>query len=197
MSAVETLPTGLRFVGIAASSIQAPGAKGTDHRLHLAMDLRTLPLVEVLVSAVHTGETLTPFTLEAGDVAMADRGSAHAQGMREAVKQGAELLVRLNPFRVVLYDPTGQSLSWCGALKRPHMATIRTLAVVMQSACGQHEVRGWVHASRVSAEHAVVPGKNAASAIKAALPKRRAAFWQAGYWSLPPGRLRCSRPRRS
>ena len=46
MSAVETRPTGLRFVGIAASSIQAPGAKGTDHRLHRAMDLRTLHLVE-------------------------------------------------------------------------------------------------------------------------------------------------------
>ena len=35
MSAVDTLPTGLRFVVIDASSIQAPGAKGTDHRLHI------------------------------------------------------------------------------------------------------------------------------------------------------------------
>jgi len=154
MSAVDTLPKGLRFVVIDGSSIQAPGAKGTDHRLHIAMDLLTLQFVEVLVSDVHTGETLKHFTLGAGDVAMADRGYAHAQGMREAVKQGAELIVRLNPFSVVLYDPTGQSLSLCGALKRQHMATIRTLEVVMQSACGQHEVRGWVHAYRLSAEQA-------------------------------------------
>lgn len=33
------LPAGRRFVVIDASSMQAPGAKGTDHRLHSAMDL--------------------------------------------------------------------------------------------------------------------------------------------------------------
>ena len=39
LSAVDALPQGLRLVVIDASSIQAPGAKGTDHRLHIAMDL--------------------------------------------------------------------------------------------------------------------------------------------------------------
>jgi len=39
LSAVDTLPQGRRFVVIDASSMQAPGAKGTDHRLHIAMDL--------------------------------------------------------------------------------------------------------------------------------------------------------------
>ena len=58
MSTVEPLPAGRRFVLIDASSIQAPGATGTDHRLHIAMDLRTLQFIEVLVSDVHTGETL-------------------------------------------------------------------------------------------------------------------------------------------
>jgi hypothetical protein len=64
------------------------------------MDLRTLQCVEVLVSDVHTGETLKHFTLSAGDVALADRGYAHAQGMGEAVKQGADIIVRLNPFSI-------------------------------------------------------------------------------------------------
>jgi len=108
MSAVDTLPKGLRFVVIDASSLQAPGATGTDHRLHIAMDLITLQCVEVLVSDVHMGETLKHCTLGAGDVAVADRGYAHAQGLREVVQQGAEVIVRLNPFSVVLGDPTGQ-----------------------------------------------------------------------------------------
>src|SRR6266487_2940220 len=56
LSPVETLPQGLRFVVIDASSMQAPGATGTDHRLHIAMDLLSLQLLEVLVSDVHTGE---------------------------------------------------------------------------------------------------------------------------------------------
>src|SRR4030095_14568019 len=47
-----------RFVVIDASSIQAPGATGTDHRLHIAMDLVSLQFLAVLVSDVHTGETL-------------------------------------------------------------------------------------------------------------------------------------------
>src|SRR5207248_4182916 len=38
--------------------------------------------------------------------------------------------------------------------KRQHLATLRTLAVTLHSAGGQHEVRGWVHAYRLHAEHA-------------------------------------------
>src|SRR5262245_28227573 len=34
-SAVDTLPPGRRFVVMDASSMQAPGATGTDHRLHI------------------------------------------------------------------------------------------------------------------------------------------------------------------
>ena len=154
MAAVETLPAGRRFVVIDASTIQAPGATGTDHRLHIAMDLMTLQFIEVLVSDVHTGETLKHFSLSAGDVAVADRGYAHAQGMSEAVKQGADLIVRLNPFSIVLFDQKQQPLALGATLKRQKMDTLRTLAVVLQSTCGQHTVRGWVHAYRLSAEQA-------------------------------------------
>src|SRR2546422_417386 len=118
MAVVARLPEGLRFVVIDASSIQAPGAKGTDHRLHISMDLVSLQFIDVLVSDVHTGETLKHFTLGPGDVALTDRGYAQAPGMRDAVKRGAALIVRLNPFSVVLCDATGQPLSLSDALKR-------------------------------------------------------------------------------
>ena len=111
MSTVEPLPAGLRFVLIDASSIQAPGATGTDYGLPIALDLLALQCVEVLVSDVHTGETLKHCTLRAGDVAVADRGYAQAQGIQEAVQQGAAVIVRLNPFSVVRGDATGQPLS--------------------------------------------------------------------------------------
>src|SRR5262244_777629 len=61
LSAVDTLPQGRRFVVIDASSIQGPGATGTDHRLHIAMDLLSLQFIEILVTDVHTGETLKHF----------------------------------------------------------------------------------------------------------------------------------------
>src|SRR3989442_7810880 len=41
MATVETLPAGLGFVVIHASTIQAPGATGTDHPLHIATDPTT------------------------------------------------------------------------------------------------------------------------------------------------------------
>src|SRR5213593_3983415 len=150
----DTLPAGRRFVVIDASSIQAPGATGTDHRLHIAMDLLSLQFLEVLVSDVHTGETLKHFTLAPGDVAVADRGYAQCQGMRAAVAQGADLIVRLNPFSVVLSDAAGAPLELCVTLKRQKTETLRTLAVTLCAAGGQHEVRGWVHAYRLNAEQA-------------------------------------------
>ena len=154
LPAVETLPPGRRFVVIDASSIQAPGATGTDHRLHIAMDLVSLQFLEVLVSDVHTGETLKHFTLMPGDVVFADRGYAQCQGMRTAVQQGAALIVRLNPFSVLLGDATGAPFALGAALKRQKMATLRTLAVTLHAAGGQHEVQGWVHAYRLNAEQA-------------------------------------------
>jgi hypothetical protein len=62
LSAVSALPERLRFLVIDASTVQAPGAKGIDHRLHIAMDLVSLEFIEVLISDVHTGETLKHFT---------------------------------------------------------------------------------------------------------------------------------------
>lgn len=154
MAAVEPLPSGRRFVVIDASSIQAPGATGTDHRLHLAMDLVSLQFLEVLVSDVHTGETLKHFTFAPGDVAVADRGYAQCQGMHAAVAQGADLIVRLNPFSVVLSDTAGAPVELGVTLKRQRLETLRTLAVTLCAAGGQQEVRGWVHAYRLNAEQA-------------------------------------------
>src|SRR5262249_47454405 len=175
-AAVEGLPEGRRFVVIDASSMQAPGATGIDHRLHIAMDLRTLQFIEVLVSDVHTGATLKHFPLRAGDVAVADRGYAHAQGMRDAVKRGAERIVRLNPFSVVLCDLTEPPLALCAALKRQQTNTIRTLEVVIQSTCGQHTVRGWVHAYRLSAEQAGRARNKCRQRHKKGTPKAESLF---------------------
>jgi len=154
LAAIEPPPVGRRFVVIDASSIQAPGATGTDHRLHIAMDLVSLQFLAVLVSDVHTGETLKHFTFAPGDIAVADRGYAQCQGMHAALQQGADLIVRLHPFSVVLGDATGAPLELSAALKRQKMETLRTLEVTLHAAGGQYEVRGWVHAYRLNVEQA-------------------------------------------
>jgi DDE family transposase len=192
LSPVGTLPAGFRFVVIDGSSIQAPGATGTDHRLHIAMDLVSLQFVEVVVSDVHTGETLKHFTWAPGDVAVADRGYAHCQGMSAAVKQGAELIVRLNPFSVVLSDAAGAPLELCTALKRQHTETLRTLAVALRATGGQHEVRGWVHAYRLNAEHANRARQKCRQGHKKGTPQAASLFlagWVLVFTTLAPAVL--------
>src|SRR6266699_3617710 len=192
LSAVDTLPQGLRFVVIDASSMQAPGATGTDHRLHIAMDLVSLQFLEVFVSDVHTGETLKHFPLAPGDVAVADRGYAHGQGMRAAVQQGAERIGRLNPCSVVLGDAAGAPLELCATLKRQHRETLRTLAVELRSTGGQHAVRGWVHAYRLNAEQANRARQKCRQGHKKGTPKAESLFlagWVLVFTTLAPAVL--------
>ena len=68
--------------------------------------------------------------------------------MGEAVKQGADIIVRLNPFSVVLCDSKGQPMILGKALKRQPLETIRTLPVLIQASGGQSAVPGGVHADR-------------------------------------------------
>jgi hypothetical protein len=180
LSAVETLPPERRFVVIDASRMQAPGATGTDHRLPIARDLRTFQCVEVLVSDVHTGETLKHCTLRAGDVALADRGYAHAQGMGAAVQQGADIIVRLNPWSGVLCDANGEPMILGKALKRQPLETLRTLPVLLQSSGGQSAVQGWVHAYRLSAEQAGRARHKCRQRHKKGAPKAES-LWLAGW----------------
>jgi hypothetical protein len=144
------------------------------------MDLVSLQFLEVFVSDVHTGETLKHFTLAPGDVAVADRGYAHCQGMSAAVQQGADLIVRLNPFSVVLSDAAGAPLELCAPLKRQRIETLRTLAVALCATGGQYVVRGWVHAYRLNAEQANRARQKCRQGHKKGTPTA-ASLWLAGW----------------
>jgi hypothetical protein len=143
---VATLPQERRLVVIDARSIQAPGATGTAERWHSSMDVVSLEFLEGSIPEVHTGETLQHFALGPGDVAITDRGYAPPLGMWDAIDRGAALIVRLHPCSVVLCDTAGPPLQLGDALQRQRADTIRTLPVVLRSASGDGERRGWVHA---------------------------------------------------
>ena len=56
-------PEALRILVLDGSSLQGPGAKGTDFRLHLALDLTTLRLHEIQVTGFEQGENTRTFVL--------------------------------------------------------------------------------------------------------------------------------------
>jgi hypothetical protein len=110
-AAVQPLAEGhLRFLVIDASTVQSPGATGTDYRVHLAIDLVRLHLVEVKVTNEHTGEHLSHYVLQDGDVVVADRGYNQVGMWMDQADRGVGLVVRYNPHGIPLHDPEGNPL---------------------------------------------------------------------------------------
>jgi len=146
--APSTLPAQRRFLVSDGSGIQAPGARGTQYRLHLCMDLVTLTFVSIRVTDKHTGESLRHFPLGPGDVAVADRGYGHPATLVQTVQQGADLLVRLNAHNVPVTHPDGRPLDWGRALGRQVSTSVCTLPVQLAVA-GAAPIPLWVHAYRL------------------------------------------------
>lgn len=93
---------------IDASSITRVGGRGTDWRLHMTMNLALLRIDDLAVTDVSGGERLSRFTFHPGEIAVADAGYAHRDGLDSVVRQGAEFLVRLNWSNLPLVTLDGQ-----------------------------------------------------------------------------------------
>lgn len=74
LAELPALPQHLRFLAGEGTTVECPGASRADDRLHLSINVVTLPLHEVLISTTKPGESLKPSPLLAGDVAVVDRG---------------------------------------------------------------------------------------------------------------------------
>lgn len=101
--------TPLRILVVDGSSLQGPGAKGTDFRLHLALDLVSMTLHEVHVTGADQGESLNRYNFVKGDVVLVDRGYNHPATIIDLNDQGVDVLLRLLPTAMPLYlRQTGQ-----------------------------------------------------------------------------------------
>lgn len=115
----------LRFVVVDGSTVQAPGAKGTDYRLHVMMDLLKLEILSVEVTDRHTGEQIDRYPLVEGDVVMADRGYNQPARIIDLSRRGVLVVVRLNPRAMPLHwraednpELNGQALDLYSHLKQ-------------------------------------------------------------------------------
>lgn len=103
LPAVKSATTSLRLLVVDGSSLQGPGAKSTDFRLHLALDLVSMTLHEIHVTGADRGESLNQYGFAKGDVVLVDRGYNHPAAILDLNAQEVGVLLRLLPTAMPLY----------------------------------------------------------------------------------------------
>lgn len=97
-----------RVLLVDASTLRQPGGTGDDWRLHLAYDFTAGRLGQVRVTDRYGGESLAPFALQPGDIAVADNGYGYRTSVASAVQQQAHVVLRITPatFPLAIADGT-------------------------------------------------------------------------------------------
>src|SRR5262245_9358427 len=150
---IPTLPSGLRVVVIDATNIAAPGQRSMTHRLHLALDLVNLQLIEVKVTDYKTGETLKNFSFTPGEVVICDRGYSKRDSAQAVIEAGGEIIVRYNAANFPVQDRDGHPLEVADVLADVQPGQSASLPVQFQSKNGQ-TYQAWIHIYRLEGAQA-------------------------------------------
>ena len=97
-----------RLVLVDASTLGQPGGTGDDWRLHLAYDLLAGRMHQVDITDRRGGEHLERYRWHAGAVIVADRGYGYRRSVATAVRQQADVVVRIHPATFPLETEAGQ-----------------------------------------------------------------------------------------
>ena len=90
-----------------ATVVREPGKTGGQWRIHYSIRLPSLECDHFDLTPVegeNTGEKLGRFTFQAGELVLADAGYSNPPGIAAAVRQGADVCVRLNRWSLPLMD---------------------------------------------------------------------------------------------
>lgn len=145
----------LRLLVVDGSSLQGPGAQGTDYRVHLALDLTTLTLHAVQATGVDGAESFTHYPWQVGDIVLADRGDNHPRVILELGERQVRVIVRFMPTAMPVYwrdagdaalDPTAERLEVAAHL-RAVVGDRASVAVWLRG--GMVHGPGWLHALRL------------------------------------------------
>jgi hypothetical protein len=102
------LPEGLRPRAVDSTTVQGPASKGTEWRVHYALDLKTLTCDWYEVTDAHGGELLERTPMQKGDVLLGDRNYLRPAAVRAAVKAEAHVLLRLRWTHSPMRDAGGR-----------------------------------------------------------------------------------------
>ena len=89
-------PPGHRLRAVDATTVEEPGATGTDWRVHYCIGLPDMRCDFYQITAAKGGETYKRLPVQAGDIILADRGYSHREGVAHVLQQQGDVIVRLN-----------------------------------------------------------------------------------------------------
>jgi len=107
-----------RLILVDAGTLGQPGGTGDDWRLHLAYDLLAGRMHQVSVTDRHGGEHFERYRWHAGEVIVADRGYGYRRSVATAVRQQADVIVRIHPATFPLEPEGGQPFNVLGWLRQ-------------------------------------------------------------------------------
>ena len=90
------LSEGRKLRAVDATTVEEPGATGTDWRVHYSICLPDMACDFYEVTGFEGGETYKRIPVDAGDIILADRGYCHRAGVAHVVSKKGDVIVRLN-----------------------------------------------------------------------------------------------------
>lgn len=100
-------PAGRRLRAVDATTVEEPGATGTDWRVHWSVGLLDLRCDFFAVTDARGVETYERVPVERGDILLADRGYCHRKGVAHVLGKGGDVVVRLHSTNFPLLAPGG------------------------------------------------------------------------------------------
>lgn len=102
---------------IDSTVVSEPGSTGSDWRLHYSVLLESLRCDHVVITDVHTAESLCHYPVEPDDVLVADRGYCRRRDISYVVQQGGQVILRYHWNSLPLLTRTGQRWNSLEALE--------------------------------------------------------------------------------
>lgn len=95
MRGAAAAPAGRRLRAVDATTVEEPGATGTDWRVHYVIALPELRCDFYELTDAKGTETFKRLPVEPGDIMLADRGYCHREGVAHVRRHGGDVVVRL------------------------------------------------------------------------------------------------------
>ncbi len=122
----------LRLRLVDATTVSAPGSRGTDWRIHLGFRLGDQSIDSVELTGAEGGESLNRFRIGERELLIADAGYSHRSGLWSVHQAGGLFIVRMNWQNLPLQSREGEPFDLLGALRQ--VADTETSEFALQSA---------------------------------------------------------------